>query len=251
MFPVAAEAVSCQSHCEVQRSLQVSECNALTRILLLDLDGTLVDSVPDLAAALNHVLEARGIATFTIPEVTRMVGDGVRVLVERALAARGHPPDEAVLDAYMAEYEAHPARHTRIYPGVAATLRAMTADGWRMAVCTNKPERAARTLLATLGFHGCFAAVGGGDSFPTRKPDPAHLLATLAQAGGTPDRAVMVGDHANDVHAAAGAHVPSIFAAWGYGTPAMAEGATAIADRFDDVPPLAARLLAQSSTMPG
>jgi phosphoglycolate phosphatase len=213
--------------------------------LLLDLDGTLVDSVPDLAASLNRLMAARGLARFSDAETAAMVGDGARRLVERAFAARGRAADEGAVEAFLADYGAHLAADTRAYPGVEATLRAMTEAGWQLAVCTNKPEAMARTLLAALGLADLFRAIGGGDSFATRKPDPAHLLATLRAAGGTPQRAVMAGDHANDVLAATGAGLPCIFAGWGYGTPAMARGAAAVAERFADLPPIAARLLAR------
>jgi phosphoglycolate phosphatase len=215
----------------------------MARTLILDLDGTLVDSVPDLTAAMNRLMAARGLAGFTPAEVTAMVGDGVRPLVERGFAARGSAMDDAALAAFLADYGANAAVDTRPYPGVAATLRELQAQGWRLAVCTNKPEAPARSLLASLGLDGFFAAVGGGDSFPVRKPDPAHVLSTLAAAGGVPGQAVMAGDHHNDVAAAAGAGIPSIFAAWGYGASAMALGATAIAENFVDLPALAGRLL--------
>ena len=123
-------------------------------------------------------------------------------------------------------------------------LHTLAREGWRLAVCTNKPEKAARTLLAALGLAALFAAVGGGDSFPVRKPDPAHLLATLQAAAGEPGHAVMAGDHANDVAAARGAGVPCIFAAWGYGPPAMAEGAAAVARDFVELTVIARRLTA-------
>ena len=217
----------------------------LPRTLVLDLDGTLVDSVPDLAAALNRLMAARGLPGFSHPEVTAMVGDGVAALVARGFAARGQAPDDAALDAFIADYGANAARATVAFPGVAETLRLLAGEGWRLAVCTNKPEAPARSLLAALGLNGFFAAIGGGDSFPVRKPDPAHLLATLAAAGGAPARAVMVGDHHNDIAAAAGAGLPCIFAAWGYGNAALGTDAAAVAARFADVPALAARLLPQ------
>jgi phosphoglycolate phosphatase len=215
----------------------------MARTLILDLDGTLVDSVPDLTAAMNRLMAARGLGGFMRAEVTAMVGDGVRPLVERGFAARGSVMDEAALAEFLADYGANAAVETRPYPGVAATLRELQAQGWRLAVCTNKPEVPARRLLASLGLDGFFAAVGGGDSFPVRKPDPAHVLATLAAAGGVPGQAVMAGDHHNDVTAASGAGIPSIFAAWGYGASAMAHGATAVAENFVDLPALAGRLL--------
>ena len=102
------------------------------------------------------------------------------------------------------------------------------ADGWRLAVCTNKPVVPARAVLAQFGIAALFRAVGGGDSFPTRKPDPAHLLATMGEAGG--GRAVMIGDHVNDMLAARGAGIPAIFAGWGYGAAWMAADNPVAAD---------------------
>lgn len=215
----------------------------MTRTLLLDLDGTLIDTVPDLAAALNRLMAAHGLAGFTQAETASMVGDGVARLVERACAARGRTADAADVAAFAADYAAHAVEASRLYPGVAETLRRLDAEGWHLAVCTNKPEAPARALLRAFGLDALIRAVGGGDSFPVRKPDPRHALATLAAAGGTPDRAVMVGDNVNDVAAATGAGLPCIFAAWGYGSPAMAVGAAATAATFTEVPDLARALL--------
>ncbi len=216
----------------------------MTRTILFDLDGTLVDSVPDLTTALNRLLAGRGLAGFAQADVVPMVGDGARVLVERAFAARDGVADDAAVAAFVADYTEHVAGDTRAYPGVIETLAGLRAAGWVCAVCTNKPEAAARKLLAALGIGEQFAAVGGGDSFPVRKPDPRHLLATLDAAGGAPDRAVMVGDHHNDVAAAAGAGLPCIFAAWGYSVRNAGADAAAVAERFDAVPAIAERLLA-------
>ena len=211
--------------------------------LLLDLDGTLVDSVPDLLASVNRVMAARGFAPFTAPQVTAMVGDGAPALVGKVMAARGRMADTADLDEFLADYTVHSAVATRAFPGVPETLRTLAGQGWRLAVCTNKPMVPTRALLASLGLLDVFAAIGAGDSYPSRKPDPAHLLATLAEAGGARDAAVMVGDHHNDVQAAAGAGLPCIFAAWGYGPPAMAAGAQATAGSFAEAAAIAARLL--------
>ena len=211
--------------------------------LLLDLDGTLVDSAPDLAASCNRVMADRGLAPFTVPEITAMVGDGAPALVRRIMAARGQTSTERDLQDFLDDYTAHPAVETRPYPGVAAALRRLAEAGWGLAVCTNKPVAAARALLSELGMLGQFAAIGGGDSFPSRKPDPAHLLATLTEAGGIAGRAVMVGDHHNDIAAAKAAKLPSIFAAWGYGPGTMGADADAVAHDFAEVPGLADRLL--------
>ena len=172
-----------------------------------------------------------------------MVGDGVARLVECACAARERATEPADIVDFSADYAAHAAVASRPFPEVPETLRALHDAGWRLALCTNKPEAPARALLAAFGLEHLFAAVGGGDSFPVRKPDPRHMLATLAAAGGTPRAAVAVGDHRNDVMAATGAGLPCIFAAWGYGPPEMANGAAAVARGFAEVPAVAEGLL--------
>jgi phosphoglycolate phosphatase len=213
----------------------------VTRTLLLDLDGTLVDSVPDIAAAVNRLgMTPR----FSDEEVTRMVGDGVDALLQRACAARGQAVTQQISSSFKSDYHAHAADNSRVYDGVLPTLRNMVVDGWCVAVCTNKPEEMARSILQKLGFAGLISAIGGGDSFPVRKPDPGHLIATLRAADGTLEQAVMVGDHFNDVTAARAAGIPCIFAGWGYGPITMSAGASAIAMQFSDVHGLAARLLA-------
>jgi phosphoglycolate phosphatase len=215
----------------------------VARSLLLDLDGTLVDTVPDLAAALNRLMAARGLPAFSRHQVASMVGDGVAALVARAFDAHGRSPDAAAVVEFAADYEANVAVESTPFPNVAQALERLARDGWRLAVCTNKPERAARALLRQLGLLPLMCAVGGGDSFAVRKPDPGHLRATLLQAMGTPRQAVALGDHRNDVLAAASAGIPCIFAGWGYGSAAMAEGSTAVAHDILDAAEIANRLL--------
>ena len=215
----------------------------MPRTLLLDLDGTLVDTVPDLAAALNRLMTSRRLPTFTYPETAAMVGDGVAALVRKAFAARGGTPDAEAIADFSTDYAAHAAVESRLYPQVLPVLHDLAGAGWRLAVCTNKPEGAARSLLEALGLMPLLSVIGGGDTFPVRKPDPAHMTATLRAAGGTADRAVMTGDHANDVVASKGAGLPCIFAAWGYGPPEMAEGAAAIARDITEMAEIASRLV--------
>ena len=213
------------------------------RTLLLDLDGTLVDSVPDLASALNRLMRARGLGDFSHPQVARMVGDGAPALVAKAFAARATAQDAEALPAFLADYGAHAADATRPFPGVLDTLPKLRAQDWRLAVCTNKPLQPTQALLAALGLGDSFDAIGAGDMFPVRKPDPGHLLATLALLGGTAERAVMVGDHHNDVAASAGAGLPCVFALWGYGPPEAGATAAATARSFADLPDLLGHLV--------
>ena len=172
-----------------------------------------------------------------------MIGDGLDPLITRVFAAHGRVPDGQAGADYLAIYESRVAAETVLFPGMFDSLQTLRAQAWRFSVCTNKPERAARALLDQLGIASLFEAVGGGDSFPVRKPDPAHLHLTLGGAGIAPARAVAAGDHRNDVLAARGAGIPAIFCAWGYGTPDMADGAAAVAANPNDLPAIAERLL--------
>ncbi len=220
------------------------------RALLIDLDGTLVDSLPDLMTAINRLLAAEGRATLAAEEVRLMVGDGAARLVERAFVARGGLAGDCggkslpdLVERFLAIYEADPVARTRPYPGAAETLAALAAAGWRLAVCTNKPEAASRKVLDGLGLAPLFQAVAGGDSFPVRKPDAGHLLGTLGGLGVEPKRAVMLGDSANDLQAARNAGLPVILVSFGYTrTPARALGADAVIDAFAELPDALARL---------
>lgn len=214
------------------------------RLMIFDLDGTLVDTLPDLTDALNRMLAARGLAALTTAEVRPMIGDGTKKLVERALAARGDGADPETETGFVADYTAHVAAESRTFPGVDATLARLREAGWRFAVCTNKSTAATTALLKALELSHWFAAFGCGDSFAARKPNPAHLGGTIAAAGGTLEHSLMVGDHANDIAAGRRLGLQTIFAAWGYGNARMAQGATAIAERFPELGAIGPKLLA-------
>ena len=214
-------------------------------LLLFDLDGTLVDSVPDLAFALNEVLRERGRRPLSPREVMRMVGDGVTALVARGLSARGVEAGELAraLSRFLQIYEAHATDRTRPYPGVVETLGALRARGYQMALCTNKPQRATETVLQGLGLSAFFDAVAGGDRFPVKKPDPGHLSRLVALLGGAPARAAMIGDNENDVAAARAAGMPALVMRYGYARrPPESLGADALLDAFAELPPALERL---------
>jgi phosphoglycolate phosphatase len=213
--------------------------------LLLDLDGTLVDSLPDLLDVLNQVLGDFGVPELTAAQAKPMVGDGALKFVERALAARGVTPDQITpaQSRFLTLYEARPARLSRVYSCVPETLAQLSQDGWLCALCTNKPERATRVMLSELDLDRFFRAIITGDSLPQKKPDPAPMRAALAALEVSPHRAIAVGDHANDLRAARGAGVRAIFARYGYGAlTADLPKPVAVIDAFYDLPLKLSRL---------
>jgi phosphoglycolate phosphatase len=212
--------------------------------LVFDLDGTLVDSVPDLQAALNGMLRELGRPLLSAAAVRGMVGDGVAALVARALAATGGDALQAApLARFLELYEAAPAARTRPYPGVPKTLQALHRGGCRLAVCTNKPQRLTEAVLEALGLAACFDAVLGGDALPVRKPDPGHVRGALAALGAAPERGVMIGDGENDAAAGRAAGLPVVLMPYGYAhVPLAGLGADALLDRFADLPKVLAGL---------
>ena len=217
----------------------------MTSAVIFDLDGTLVDSLPDLAATANTLLAELGRKPLGQSEIAGMVGDGVATLVERVLAASGaaEAEFEPALRRFVALYAAGATRLTRPYPGVVAVLEALASAGLRLAVCTNKLESATREVLSGLGLARFFPVVLGGDSLATRKPEPGPIREALARLGIAPAAAAMVGDHRNDVLAAQAAGIPAIFARYGYGRAGLGElRPEAEIDAFSELPAALARL---------
>lgn len=187
-------------------------------LIVFDLDGTLIDSAADLAAAINGMLATFGCEPLALGEVRRMIGDGVATLVARALAARGcgQADPAAAMQVFMRHYEAGATSLTTVFPGADAALQALHAAAIPLAVCTNKPARLALRILAHLGLTRYFAQVIGGDSLPFRKPDPRVLLALLQAFDTDAQRSLLVGDSEVDAATAAAAGVPFVLMSGGY-----------------------------------
>lgn len=206
--------------------------------LVFDLDGTLVDTAPDLVRALNVVIAEEGLPPVSLDAALTMVGRGGRVLIQRAFAADGRNVEGAELErlfhAFTDRYAEHVAEQSRAFPGVEAALDRFAAAGWLLAVCTNKPDRLARPILEALGLASRFAAVIGQGALPWLKPDARVFAETVRLAGGTPARAVMVGDSETDIETARAARVPVVAVTFGYTPePVAIFGPDRLIDHFD------------------
>ncbi|HMR29909.1 MAG TPA: phosphoglycolate phosphatase [Geminicoccaceae bacterium] len=214
------------------------------RAIVFDLDGTLVDSAPDLLAAVNRLLAALGRSRLDLVAVKGMIGDGVRRLVERALAATGGvPPGRALDDAveqFYAFYMQAPSVLTRAYPGVPNALEELHRRGIVLGVCTNKPAQAAQAILQELGLSRFLSGLSGGDSAGVRKPDPGHVLDAVARINGEAATTVMVGDNEHDIHAGKAAGLlMTIAVTHGYAhVPHEQLGADRLIDGFDELVPV-------------
>lgn len=202
-------------------------------LAIFDLDGTLIDTAPDLIASLNHAIAPAGLAPYGIEDTKILVGRGVRVMIERAFEHRDRTLDEDTFDACFERFSEHyragiPGK-SRPYPGIVAALDRLKSTGFDLAVCTNKRESFTMPLLEALDLTGYFTAITGGDTFAFRKPDPRHITETIARAGGDVANAVMVGDSSNDIDSAKGAGVATIAVTFGYADRPVAEMA---ADRM-------------------
>ena len=189
-----------------------------SQLFLFDLDGTLIDSRADLAAAVNAMRARHGLAALPLETVAAYVGDGVRVLAQRALEGAPVDPDLAAREV-SAAYAAHLTDRTTAYPGVDAGLRALRAAGHDLALVTNKPAPHARRLMDHFGWTPLFAAILGGGDTPELKPSPLPLQTAMQRTGHAPKTTWMVGDHHTDLEAARRAGVKSIYLASGIGHP--------------------------------
>ena len=213
--------------------------------IVFDLDGTLVDTAPDLTNALNEVLTSRGHATVPAATIRASVGLGARAMIEQALRCAGAKDDiDQMLTEFLIHYEDNIAAESRPFPGAVEALEALTSAGARLALCTNKREYLSRKLLGALKLDAYFQGIAGRDTFAVAKPDPGHLMGVIALAGGDPSSALMVGDSEVDILTARAAQVPVIAVSFGYAAaPVKGFAPDAIIGHFDELVPRAAFLL--------
>jgi len=222
-------------------------------LVIFDLDGTLIDTAPDLMTSLNHVMDLNGLEHVTFEDMTWLVGQGAKVMIERAWTLHNHPSSpeqlETAFDAFLINYAADMPGKSLPYPGLLAALDRLDAAGMRLAVCTNKTEALARKLLDALELTSRFVAITGGDTFAVRKPHGDHILGTIEMAGGSPGNAVMVGDSVNDILAAQNAGVPTIAVPFGYSDkPVASFDPDIIIEHFDELDAaLVEKLIAKAS----
>jgi phosphoglycolate phosphatase len=210
--------------------------------LIFDLDGTLIDSLPDVVAASNRLLAEAGRRSIDRAEGAAMVGEGAAPLIERLFEATGDPAEAAevpaLVERFVGFYRDHPADETIIYPGVIETLEALAAHHVPMGICTNKPHEMSMLVMAALGLDRFFSSVIGGGAISVKKPDPAHLLAVVEAMGADPETCVFVGDSPTDVETARRADIPVIAVSYGYSrVPPTELGADCLIDHFADLLP--------------
>lgn len=210
--------------------------------VIFDLDGTLIDTAADLAASMNYALVEAGRAPVPMARVRHLVGHGARAMLDHGFRENGGAPP-ASLDASVAlfldHYLAHIADRSRPFPGALEAIGALSADGARIAICTNKKETWARALIEALGLTGKFQAIIGADTAGAAKPDARPVLAALQGAGG--ERGVFIGDSDTDIRAAKAAGMPCLAATFGYGPLDLAAEAFARFSTYADVPALVRR----------
>jgi len=219
-------------------------------VIAFDLDGTLVDTAPDLIGTLNVLLAEQDLAPLPLATARPFIGKGARWMIQRGFQAAGAPLDEAtgqaLFERFLVLYLARIAQESRPFPGVETALDALTAAGARLAVCTNKRTDLSVALLDALDLSRRFEAVIGSDATPAIKPDPRHLTTAVAAAGGSIGRALMVGDAATDAGAARAAGAPLILVSFGYTeTPARELNPDLLIDHFDELVEGCRRLLAR------
>jgi phosphoglycolate phosphatase len=209
--------------------------------IVFDLDGTLIDTAPDLIDTLNHTLAQQGLPVIPFETARPLIGGGAKGMIEKALAMEGRDCAPADIDrlyaAFVAHYAVHIADRSRPFPKLEATLDRLAEEGHRLAVCTNKLEWLSKRLLDALHLTRHFAAICGQDTFGVQKPDPQIFRATVESAGGEPKRAIMVGDSVTDIRTARAAGVPVVAVDFGYtDVPIASLGPDRVISSFAELP---------------
>jgi phosphoglycolate phosphatase len=220
--------------------------------IVFDLDGTLIDTAPDLISTLNHILSTEGLPPVAYSDGRRMIGGGILAMIERALNAEGHyrpkPEIDRMFRAFVDHYGAHIAESSRPYPHVDSVLEHLGAEGCRLAVCTNKLEFLSVRLLEELKLSHHFLAICGRDTFGVQKPDPEMLRQTILRAGGKPSHAIMVGDSGTDVRTSRAAAIPVVAVDFGYSEiPIATFNPDSIIGSFAELPTAIAEIEARAS----
>lgn len=190
--------------------------------IAIDLDGTLVDTAPDLCGALNHVLQLKELAPVPLNEIRHMVGHGAKAMIRQGLSWNGVGVDERQIEdtlwpAFIDFYTAHICDQSRVFPGAIEAMETLASRGAKLAICTNKAQGLAENVLDSLDLTTRMAAIVGADTASSKKPNAAHLYETIQAAGGTSERALLIGDSDTDERAARNAELPFIFVSFGYG----------------------------------
>jgi phosphoglycolate phosphatase len=209
--------------------------------IVFDLDGTLIDTAPDLIETLNYILNEHGLPTVPYADARPLIGGGARGMIEQALILEGRAATAADVDRlytpFVAHYAEHIADHSQPFPGLEPALDRLAAAGHGLAVCTNKLEWLSTRLLNALQLTDRFAAICGQDTFGVQKPDPRIFRLTVERAGGTPERAIMVGDSITDIRTARAADVPIVAVDFGYtDVPVATLGPDRIISSFAELP---------------
>jgi phosphoglycolate phosphatase len=217
-------------------------------LIVFDLDGTLIDTAPDLVDTLNVLFAREGLPAVPYETARKLIGGGARAMIVRGLEAEGRhaAPDELerLFVDYVAHYAEHLADRSRPFPGLIEALDALESEGMRFAVCTNKLERLSLMLLDRLDLTGRFATICGQDTFGIQKPDPEVLRKTIAAAGGDTRHAVMIGDSITDIRTARAAGVPVIAVDFGYSEQPVSElGPDRVISRYDQLPAAVSALI--------
>jgi phosphoglycolate phosphatase len=190
--------------------------------LVFDLDGTLVETAPDLHAALNHTLATKGLAPVSLDSIRMIIGDGAKALIRKGLNHNEHPIDEDEIDSdlwptFIDHYLSNITRLSEPFEGAVDCLINLKASGATLAVCTNKAQNLAEEVLNGLNLAQHFSSIVGGDALPTKKPAGEHIIETVRRAGGQTDKTIMIGDAQTDEVAAYDAQLPYVFVSFGYG----------------------------------